>query len=279
MTVMQIDQEFNRRTEKIRVGDIDIAYRWDGVESGPVVMMAHALGTSLRLWDPQVAALGDRYRLLRYDWRGHGETDAPCGPYTLAQFEADALGLMEALGLREVHWVGISTGGMIGQGLAINHPQHITTLTLCNTTSKWNAGYRGWVAERQGIVLRDGMQPVWEMAKRIWFTDAYVEDGGADYDAVRDVFVRTKVAGYLGSLSAVADLSYRDHLHTITCPTRIIASGDDPVTPLEMSFAIRDRIAGSTLQVLEGQRHFSNVEVAGRFNALLRTGLDEMTGP
>ncbi len=278
MTVVQSDKEFNRQTERIRVGDIDIAYRWDGVEHGPVVMMAHALGTSLQLWDPQVVALGDRYRLLRYDWRGHGDTDAPPGPYSLAQFEADALGLMDALGLHDVHWVGISTGGMIGQGLAINHSPRIRTLTLCNTTSQWSASYRDWVAERQAIVRRDGMQPVWEMAKRIWFTDAYVEEGGAGYDAVRDVFVRTKVDGYLGSLSAVADLSYRDHLHTITCPTRIFASGDDPVTPAEMSCAIRDRIKGSTLRVIEGQRHFSNVEVADQFNLLLRAGLDEMVG-
>ena len=117
----------------------------------PVAMMAHAMGTSLRIWDRQVAALADRYRLLRYDWRGHGGSAAPPGPYSLEQFEDDAVGVMTALELPQVHWIGISTGGMIGQGLAINHPNRIASLCLCNTTSQANQGYRDWVAERQAV--------------------------------------------------------------------------------------------------------------------------------
>jgi pimeloyl-ACP methyl ester carboxylesterase len=139
---------------RTRVGDIEIAYRWDGPDDAPVVMMAHAMGTSHRLWDWQVPALSSAYRLLRYDWRGHGDTDAPEGPYTLAEFEADAVGLMDALGLDRVHWVGISTGGMIGQGLAINHAERLLSITLCNTTSQSNAWYRDWVAERQAPPMR-----------------------------------------------------------------------------------------------------------------------------
>ena len=102
--------------QKVLVGDIRIAYRWDGYPDGPVIMMAHAMGTSHRIWDRQVPALSERYRILRYDWRGHGDTDALEGPYTLSQFESDAVGLMDVLGLPKVNWVGISTGGMIGQG-------------------------------------------------------------------------------------------------------------------------------------------------------------------
>ena len=141
---------------KIQVGDIQIAYRWDGNPDGPIVMMAHAMGTSHRIWDLQVLALSDRYRILRYDWRGHGDTDAPEGPYTLGQFEADAVGLMDALQLDQVHWVGISTGGMIGQGLGIIHPDRISTLTLCNTTSQSSPWYRNWVAERQAVKYSTG---------------------------------------------------------------------------------------------------------------------------
>ena len=262
--------------EKVRVADIDIAFRWDGIEDGPVVMMAHAMGTSHRIWDPQIAALADRFRILRYDWRGHGDTDAPDGPYTLSQFEDDAVGLMDVLGLDCVNWAGISTGGMIGQGLAINHGARISTLTLCNTTSQSNAWYRDWVAERQAVVTRDGMDAVWDMTKRLWFTDDFVDAANPAYHAVREVFVRTKVPGYLGGTSAVADLAYRDHLHRIRCPTRIIAAGADPVTPIERSTEIRDRISGAQLHIIDGQRHFSNVEVPDQFNQLLRQGLDEM---
>lgn len=261
---------------KAKVGDIDIAYRLNGRDDGPVLMMAHAMGTSHRIWDLQMHALESRYRILRYDWRGHGDTDAPEGPYTLSQFEVDAVGLMDVLGLEEVNWVGISTGGMIGQGLAINYPERIATLTLCNTTSQAGPWYRGWVAERQAVVRRDGMIPVWDMTERLWFTDAFVEAASPAYHAVRDVFVATQVPGYLGGTSAVADLAYQDSLHRVTCPTRIIAAGADPVTPIDHSEAIRDRIKGAKLSVIEGQRHFSNVEVPDTFNKVLLRSLSEL---
>lgn len=264
--------------QKVQVGDIQMAFRWDGNLDGPVIMMAHAMGTSHRIWDNQVPALVDRYRILRYDWRGHGDTDAPEGPYTLSQFEADAVGLMDALGLEQVNWIGISTGGMIGQGLAINHAERIATLTLCNTTSQANPWYRDWVAERQAVVRQGGMVPVWDMTKDLWFTDDFVHAASADYHAVREVFIATQVPGYLGGTSAVADLAYRDRLHHVACQTRIIAAGADPVTPVDHSEVIRDRIPGAEMVVVDGQRHFSNVEVPDQFNDALLGGLTQMIG-
>ena len=272
---------------KARIGDIDMAYRFDGLGADqpqaevdpelPVVMMAHAMGTSARIWDLQVGALADRYRLLRYDWRGHGDTDAPEGPYSLPQFVNDAVGLMDHLGLKKVHWVGISTGGMIGQGLGIEHPDRIASLTLCNTTSKADDWYRDWVAERQAVVRREGMPAVWQMTRNLWFTEPFVAAANADYQLTRSVFEHTPVTGYLGGTSAVTELAYDVELHHITAPTRIIAAGADPVTPIEKSAVIHAGIKGSTLHVIDGQHHFSNVEVPTLFNALLRDGLDEMT--
>ena len=262
--------------EKVKAAGIEFAYRWDGNPDGPVVMMAHAMGTSHQIWDWQVPALQDRYRLLRYDWRGHGDSGAPPGPYTLSQFVSDAVAVMDALALDKVHWVGISTGGMIGQGLGIHHPERIASLTLCNTTSQSTAWYREWVKERQAVVKEGGMAPVWEMTDKLWFTDAYTDAANADYHAIRDVFVKTPVPGYLGGTSAVADLAYLPDLPRITAPTRIIAAGDDPVTPIIRSEEIRDAIPGAKLIVIDGQRHFSNVEVPDEFNPVLRDGLDDM---
>ena len=262
--------------EKVNAAGITFAYRWDGNPEGPVVMMAHAMGTSHRIWDWQVTALADRYRLLRYDWRGHGDTDAPPGPYTLTQFVSDAVAVMDALILKKVHWVGISTGGMIGQGLGIHHPERIASLSLCNTTSQSTDWYREWVKERQAVVREGGMVPVWDMTDKLWFTNAFVDAANADYHAVRDVFIKTPVRGYLGGTSAVADLDYLPDLDKIKAPTRIIAAGDDPVTPIVRAEEIRDRIAGSQLMVIDRQRHFSNVEVPDAFNTILRRGLDEM---
>ena len=149
--------------KKIQVGDITMAYRWDGATSGPVVMMAHAMGTSHRIWDWQLPALSDRYRILRYDFRGHGDTEAPPGPYTLDQFVKDAVGIMDTLELDKVHWVGISTGGMIGQGVAIDHGSRLHSLILCNTTSRSTQWYRDQIAKRQAVVGEGGMDAGWEM--------------------------------------------------------------------------------------------------------------------
>lgn len=265
--------------EKKKVNGINIACRWDGNAKGPVVMMAHAMGTNLKLWDQQISALADRYHILRYDWRGHGSTDAPKGPYTLTQFVEDAVGLMDAFALKDVHWVGISTGGMIGQGVAIHHGARLKSLTLCNTVSKANTAYRDWVAERQAVVIKSGMVPVWDMTRHLWFTDDFVAEESDEYCAVRDEFIKTPVEGYLGGTSAVAELAFRDDLHRIKVPTRIIAAGDDPVTPVDpQSTEIFERIDGATLEVIKGQRHFSNVEVPQTFNKLLRRGLDAMSG-
>jgi len=260
--------------ERVRVGDIEMAYRFDGASAGPVVMMAHAMGTSHRIWDRQIPALKN-YRVLRYDWRGHGDTDAPAGAYTLDQFLKDAVGLMDALGIDKVHWVGISTGGMIGQGLGIEFPERVLSLTLCNTTSFAGDWYRGWVKERQQVVRESGMGPVWDMTKNLWFTDDYVNAAGPDFEATRKVFVKTTVDGYIGGTSAVAELAYRDHLHRISCPTQIIAAGADTVTPVDHSETIRDRIAGSQLHVIDGQRHFSNIELPDEFNAVLLHALTQ----
>lgn len=254
---------------KASINGQDLFYRFDGPEDAPVVMMAHAMGTSHRIWDWQLPALTPRFRVLRYDWLGHGDSAAPPGPYSLDRFVADAVSLMDELGLAKVHWVGISTGGMIGQGVAIAHGDRLHSLTLCNTTSQATPWYKDWVAERQAVVRQSGMAPVWDMTKRLWFTDGFVDAAGPEYAAVRDVFVATPVAGYLGGTSAVADLAYQSRLHEIQLPTLVIAAGADPVTPLDHSQAIAGRIPGARLEVIEGQRHFSNVEAPEAFNRLL----------
>lgn len=259
---------------KVQVNGQPLYCRLDGPAEAPVVMMAHAMGTSHRIWDWQMPALAGRWRVLRYDWLGHGDSAAPPGPYSLDRFVADAVGLMDALAIPEVHWVGISTGGMIGQGVAIAHGDRLASLTLCNTTSQATPWYRDWVAERQAVVRDRGMGPVWEMTDRLWFTDAFADAAGPAYRVIRDVFTATPVAGYLGGTSAVADLAYRDRLHLIETPALVIAAGDDPVTPLDHAQAIRDRIAGARLHVVEGQRHFSNVELPGPFNAALTGWLE-----
>jgi 3-oxoadipate enol-lactonase len=263
-------------TEKVRVGDINIVHRWDGPADGPIVVMAHAMGTSHRVWDWQVPALADRYRILRYDFRGGGQTDAPPGPYRWPQYISDAVGLMDVLGLGKVHWVGISTGGKIAQGLAIYHPDRVASLSLCNTFSQFGEKHRRGILDRQEVVRTEGMSAAWDTSHRIWFTGSFVDAANANFQFLRQIFLETSIPGYLGATLALLTHPYRDLLHRITAPTNIIAAEDDLATPVEFSYEIADRIKGSRLTVIEGQRHFSNIELPERFNEILRLGLDDM---
>ena len=206
--------------EKIRVGDIDMVHRWDGAEDGPVVMMAHAMGTSHRVWDWQIPALADRYRLLRYDYRGAGGTDAPLGPYTWPQYISDAVGLMDVLGLGKVHWAGLSTGGRIAQGLAIHHPDRIASLSLCHTFAQVEEVHHQGIIDRQEIVKTQGMLAAWDLSQGTWFTDSFVDAANADYQILRQIFIETPIPGYLGATTAVLGHPYRDFLHKITVIVR-----------------------------------------------------------
>ena len=261
------------------VGGNRFFYRWEGPADGPVAMMAHAMGTSHRIWDRQVPVLAARHRLLLYDWRGHGASDAPEGPYSLDGFADDAVGIMDALGIERVTWVGISTGGMIGQGVAIAHPGRVRAAALCNTMARATPRYRQWVVERQAVVRASGMAPVWEMTHKLWFSDAYAEAAGPGYAAVRDAFTATDITGYLAGTSAVAELDYLDRLGRIECPVLVIGAGDDPVTPPVRAEELRDGIAGAELAMLPGLRHFSNVEAPEAFNGPLLAFLDRVTSP
>ncbi len=263
----------------VEVGGNRFFYRWAGPAAGPVVMMAHAMGTSHRIWDRQVPALAARHRLLLYDWRGHGASDAPAGPYSLDGFVADAMGVMDALGIERVTWVGISTGGMIGQGVAIGHPDRVRAAALCNTMARATPWYRQWVVERQAVVRASGMAPVWEMTHKLWFSDAYADAAGPDYAAVRDAFTATDITGYLAGTSAVAELDYLDRLGAISCPVLVLGAGDDPVTPPARAEELRDGITGAELVMLPGLRHFSNVEAPEAFNAPLLAFLDRVNRP
>src|SRR5688572_28034252 len=122
---------------KVTANGISINYTLEGPANAPVVTMSHSLATDLSMWDPTVPALKDRFRVLRYETRGHGQTDAPKGAYTLDQLADDALGLLKAVGIERTHWVALSMCGMIGQPLALKAPHVLASLSLCDTSSRF----------------------------------------------------------------------------------------------------------------------------------------------
>lgn len=260
---------------KIQANGNDLYYRLDGPTDAPVVMLGHATGTSHRIWDWQINSLARRWRVLRYDFRGHGDSEIKHSPSTMTELVNDAIGLMDALKIESVHWVGLSTGGMIGQGLGIYHGDRVKSLALCNTASQATPLYRDSLEERRAAAFESGMTPAWEATKRLWFTDEYVDQEDPGYCVVRDIFQACDVDGYYNATAAIKGLAYHDKLKQISVPTLVLAAGDDPVTPVSQSEFLRDNIPGAQMLVLPGQRHFSNIEQPNSFNGALLPFLAE----
>ena len=256
-------------TMKIKANGIQMNYQLSGKGDDPVVVLGHSLGSSLAMWDPQMEILEARYQVLRYDTRGHGGTDAPEGAYTLDQLGDDAIGLLDALGIDVVHWVGLSMGGMIGQCLALNHADRLRSLALCDTAAIIPDEAQPVWQERMDTARDKGMQALVQETMKRWFTLPYLGKNPGGVELIRKHFLDTPVLGYIGCSEAIRVLNYLENLSDIKIPTLIMVGEDDPGTPVAASEAMHERIPGSRLVVLHSAAHLSNIEQAEAFNSAL----------
>jgi 3-oxoadipate enol-lactonase len=260
---------------EIKANGIQIHYELSGKEGARVVVLSHSLGCSLAMWDPQLQSLEPNYRVLRYDTRGHGGTDAPSGAYTMDMLGADAIGLLDALGIDMVHWIGLSMGGMIGQCLALNHPHRLNSLALCDTAALIPEDAQPVWQERLNVARDKGMQALVESTLARWFTQPYLSRNPPAVNQIRRQFLATPVAGYIGCSEAIRRLDYLEQLPEIKKPTLFIVGEDDLGTPVAASEAMQQRIPGSRLVVLSSAAHLSNVEQAEAFNNALIEFLED----
>lgn len=258
---------------KITANGITMNYELEGPASAPVVTLSHSLATDLSMWEPQVPALTSRYRVLRYDTRGHGGTDAPDEPYSLEQLAEDARALLLALGIARTHFMGLSMGGFIGQVLALTYPQMLRSLVLCDTTSRVPAEAKPMWEERIRVTRMQGMEPHVEPTIGRWFTEPFREQRPDVIDPVRGLIRGTKPEGYIGCCHAIAALDLTDRLHQITTPTLVIVGDEDPATPVAASQTIHERIRGSEPVILKSASHLSNMEQPEAFNRAVTTFL------
>lgn len=254
---------------RITANGISVQYTLNGPAGAPVVTFSHSLATDLAMWEPQAAALASKYRVLRYDTRGHGGTDAPPGAYTLEQLAEDARALLAALGVERTHFVGLSMGGMIGQVLALQHPEMLRSLVLCDTSSRIPPEAWPTWDERIRVAEARGMEPHVEPTVGRWFTPPFVAQHPEVVDKVRAMIRQTKPQGYVGCCHAIRALDLTEELHRIGIPTLVIVGEDDPGTPVAASRTIHERIKGSQLVILKSAAHLSNLEQAEAFNAAL----------
>jgi 3-oxoadipate enol-lactonase len=258
---------------KIAANGIDVNYTLDGPAGAPVVILSHSLATDLSMWEPQVKALAARYRVLAYDTRGHGGTDAPAGAYSLEQLAEDAWALLRALGIARTHFVGLSMGGMIGQTLALSSPGLFLSLSLCDTSSRVPAEAKPVWQERIKTAETQGMEPIVEPTLGRWFTAPFRERRPDVMDRVRAMIRATNPRGYAGCCHAISALDLTDRLSTIKVPTLIVVGEEDQGTPVAASRAIHAQIAGSELQIIKSASHLSNLEQPEAFTAALTTFL------
>ncbi len=254
---------------RVKTATITTNCEWSGPKHAPVVMLSHSLGSSLNMWDPQMAALESRFRVLRYDTRGHGGSDVPEGPYALSELVADAVGLLDALGVAKVHFVGLSMGGMIAQGLALSHPERLGLLALCDTSAFMPPEAQPIVQDRIDTARREGLAALVDSTLARWFTAGYLRSQGPGVEMIRRIFLSSPPAGYIGCTEAIRHLNYLDELTRIERPSLIVVGEEDPGTPVAAAKAIHERIAGSRLVILPSASHLCNIEQAQAFNSAL----------
>lgn len=261
-------------TTTVKTNGVDTAYRFDGPEKGRVVLMSNSLMSNYTMWDWTIPALIDRYRVLRYDMRGHGQSGTTPAPYSIPQLADDAVALLDALGIAKVHFIGLSMGGMIGQQLGARYPDRVYSLSLCDTASEMPP--RSLWEDRLVTAREKGIPGLVDGTIQRWFTAPFVKRAPQDIEKVRRMILGTGVEGYVGCASAVRDMSQTTMLLKIKTPTLVLTGRQDPACTVDQTTVLNRMIDGSQMAVLEDAAHLSNIEQPEAFNRTVRTFIDKV---
>lgn len=249
----------------IDVGGFNLHYLLEGNPANPVVLLLNSLGADTSMWDAQVSTLLPYFRVLRYDTRGHGESEMPEGRCTLADLGKDALALLDNLGIDRVHVCGVSLGGLTAMWIGLNAAHRVRSLVLSNTAAKignvasWN--------DRIATVQAHGMGAVADAVVLRWFTPAFREDT-EKFAAQKAMLLRCPVAGYVAASAAIRDSDLRDEIAALSVPTLVISGADDVVTPPSDGLASAAAIPGAIFREVPGA-HLSNIEAPDAYNDVL----------
>ncbi len=255
---------------KARMSDgASIDWQMDGLNDSPIVVLSNSLGTTRSMWDSQIASLSSRFRVLRYDTRGHGHSDVTPGSYGLDRLGRDAVELLDALEIKLAHFCGVSLGGMTGQWLGVHAADRIDRMVLANTAS-----YMGPPSAWQGRIdtvlagTSGNMAAIADAVIERWFTSSYINANPEVICVMRSSLLACAAPGYAGCCAAIRDMDLRPVIQLITCPTLIISGLQDSATPPEQGAMIADAIPGSRSIELDAA-HLSNIEQPVGFNEAL----------
>ena len=238
----------------------------------PVVLLAHSLGARSAMWAPQIAAFERRFRVIRYDARGHGESSVPAGDYSLAQLGGDALAVLDACAIERAHICGISMGGQIALWLARHAPSRVRRIVLANTGAR--IGTEETWQQRMDLVRTEDLEAIAATIPGRWFTTSFAERHPDVIRAFQRDMIATHQVGYLGCCAALRGTDLRRDLSHITSPALVIAGAFDPATTIQDAEVLRDGIRGARLVQLP-TAHISNVEAADDFNRVVTDFFEE----
>nr|WP_314564819.1 3-oxoadipate enol-lactonase [uncultured Pseudomonas sp.] len=250
----------------VQLAEGELHYQLDGPVDAPVLVLSNSLGTDLHMWDIQIPAFTEHFRVLRFDTRGHGKSLVSPGPYSIEQLGHDVIALLDALAIQRAHFCGLSMGGLIGQWLGINAGGRLNRLVLCNTAAKigtpdvWNP--------RIEMVLRDGaaaMAALRDASIARWFTTDFAAANPHKAQQITDMLAATSPEGYAANCAAVRDADFRDQLALINVPTLAIAGTEDAVTPPAGSHFIQHHVQGAEYAEFYAA-HLSNVQAGAAFS-------------
>ena len=236
---------------------VDLPYDLSGPAGAPVLVLSNSIGSSRALWDPQVAPLGRRFRVLRYEHRGHAGAPAPPGDYVLDDLGGDALALLDRLGLERVHWCGLSLGGAVGMWLAVHAPERIDHLVLCCTSPSFGPP-ETW-AERAATVRAHGIAAIADGVLERWVTAGFAAAHPDVVARLRAMLLATPAEGYAGCCHVLGAADLEGDLAAVRAPTLVIAGADDPATPPDHGERIAARVPGARLEVVADAAHLANV--------------------
>ncbi|SNR23463.1 3-oxoadipate enol-lactonase [Blastococcus mobilis] len=236
---------------------VAVSYTVDGAADAPVVVLSNSLGATRAMWDPQVPALAERYRVVTYDTRGHGESPAPKGPYTLDDLTDDLVALLDEVGAERAHVAGLSLGGMTAMRLAARNPERVHRLALLCTSAKADpqAYLDRAVAARSG-----GTAPLAPVVVSRWLTPTYAAEHPDLVARLEAMIAGSDDEGYAACCEVVAGLDLREDLARITAPTLVVSGAEDPALPPEHQRLIADGIRGAELVTVSPGAHLANLE-------------------
>jgi 3-oxoadipate enol-lactonase len=245
-----------------------LAYDLTGPPDAPVVVLGGSLGTTRAMWQPQLDGLAGDFRVLRFDHLGHGESDAPPGPYDMALLGSHVIGLLDELELATVAYAGLSIGGMVGMWLAANHPDRVARLALLCTAAylppePWH--------ERARTVRAEGTAGITDTVVSRWFTPAFAADHPEFVERFKAMVRSAPREGYAACCDAIATMDLRPDLGRITAPTLVVSAADDRSIPPQHGQAIAEAVPGSSFTVLPDAAHIATAQQPDAVNELLRS--------